>query len=408
MKKIIVIDTSYNLNKIKKLKIENIIYSRSLNDYFTKVISVHPVSTIDEQDSYKEKYGNFNIIKLDSKHYYIEGKIGYFKSLKFLNSINFLIAQIQLFIFLKKYIKDEKINFIKAGSPNYAGLFAYMLSKFTSIPYILRIGSNNDKIYEVTKRPIEKRFFKLRIVEKFFEKKIIKNASHIIAANNNNLNFALKNSARLNNSSVIRYSSLVNSLHYVDPKDRMFDINLFQKYNLKKNNFIVYVGRLEEVKHPIDPILVLQKLKKEGFELKLIMFGDGSQRKKLKNYCFKNGIDNHVIFAGNVDQITLSKIIPYASLVLSPHTGRALVEVGLGRVPVVAYDIDWQSELIIHEETGELVPYRDLEKFFSSAKKILNKNSYSKLLSTNLRRLCINLFDPNKTIEEEVKIYENL
>ena len=46
MKKIIIIDTSYNLKKINKLKLNQVIESRNLDNYFAKVFSVHPLSSV--------------------------------------------------------------------------------------------------------------------------------------------------------------------------------------------------------------------------------------------------------------------------------------------------------------------------------------------------------------------------
>ena len=408
MKKIIIIDTSYNLKKINKLKLNQVIESRNLDNYFAKVFSVHPLSTIEEPNSYKRKFGKYNLIKISNDHLFIEGKIGFSKYLNFLSIFNFFISQLHLFIFLSNLIKKENIGYIKGGSPNYSGFFSYLLSKYNSIPYVIRVGSNNDKIYEVTSRPVEKKFFKLRFIEKYFENIVLKNASFVIAANKNNLNFALQNSAKIRLSKVIRYSHLIDPIHFIDPDKREINEDLFNLYNINKNNYIIYVGRLEKVKHPIDTILVLKELINENKDLKLVIFGDGSEKKNLIEFYKINNIQNNIIFAGNVSQEILANIIPFAALAISPHTGRALVEVGLSRIPVVAYDIDWQSELINSGITGELVPYRDIIKLITSSKKILKNLKYSKSIANNLRDRCIKLFDPKKAIKEEVDIYEKI
>lgn len=44
--KLLVIDTSYNLNAIKEKKLYEAIFSRDLNGFFEKVWSVHPLADI--------------------------------------------------------------------------------------------------------------------------------------------------------------------------------------------------------------------------------------------------------------------------------------------------------------------------------------------------------------------------
>ena len=95
---------------------------------------------------------------MNKSHLFIEGKIGKFLFIKQLKIINFIFSQVELFFYLKKLILKEKIDFIKANDPHYNSLLAYLLSKFTNTPFIVRVSGNFDKIYEDTKKPIMKRF----------------------------------------------------------------------------------------------------------------------------------------------------------------------------------------------------------------------------------------------------------
>jgi glycosyltransferase involved in cell wall biosynthesis len=94
--------------------------------------------------------------------------------------------------------------------------------------------------------------------------------------------------------------------------------------------------------------------------------------------------------------------------VISPSTGRALSEAALASVPVVAYDIDWQGELIKNEETGLLVPYMDLEEFSSATDRFLKDNAFAEKMAHNLREKAMEMLDPVKLNNHEISQYEAL
>ena len=99
---------------------------------------------------------------MNKSHLFIEGKIGKFLFIKQLKIINFIFLKLSFFLFEKINIK-RKIDFIKANDPHYNSLLAYLLSKFTNTPFIVRVSGNFDKIYEDTKKLIMKRFFYFQI-----------------------------------------------------------------------------------------------------------------------------------------------------------------------------------------------------------------------------------------------------
>ena len=113
-------------------------------------------------------------------------------------------------------------------------------------------------------------------------------------------------------------------------------------------------------------------------------------------------------FAGNRSQDWLLRVLPLSGVVISPLTGRALSEAALASVPVVAYDIDWQGELIENEKTGLLVPYMDIEGFNSATEHFLQDNVFAKKMARNLREKAMVMLDPEKLNSHEISEYEKL
>ena len=71
----------------------------------------------------------------------------------------------------------------------------------------------------------------------------------------------------------------------------------------------------------------------------------------------------------NKNQDWIYEMLTITTLVISPHTGRALCEAALAGSLIVAYDIDWQKEIIIHNQTGMLTEYKNIKQLFDFSKK---------------------------------------
>ena len=112
-------------------------------------------------------------------------------------------------------------------------------------------------------------------------------------------------------------------------------------------------------------------------------------------------MENQVVFAGNADQDWLPKVLPLASAVTLPHAGRALFEVALGEVPIVAYDVNWQGEIIQTGITGELVCHLDHEGIADSLERLLKVSGYARKLGEAVRNHIIKMMDPETLDKHE-------
>ena len=88
--------------------------------------------------------------------------------------------------------------------------------------------------------------------------------------------------------------------------------------------------------------------------------------------------------------------------------GRALTESALGAAPIVAYDVDWQSELIQSGVTGELVPYLDWEKMADSVEHFLVNPEYARSMGEAVRKLALEMMDPAVLDQHERDTYQKV
>ncbi len=405
--KLLVIDTSYSLEDINKKKLHQAIFSRDLNGYFKKVWSIHPFASLVTSENWSNKYGSAKTYILNKKHIFIEGKIGRYRVFKFIPFLNFVIAQIEIFFLLKKIILEEKINIIKSSDPLYNSLLAYMLSKSTKIPFLVRVSGNFDKIYKDTKKPIMGKLFFFRFIEKYIEKFIFKKANFVIAPNRDNLKYALNNGVKIKNSKIIRYGNLIHKSHLINPKLRIKKNYFKKEFDISSHfKILIYVGRLEKVKRVIDLVEIMKNLNDKS--IKLLVVGTGSLEKRIKEITQIESLDKQILLVGEKDQNWLSKCLPNCSCFIATHTGRALAEASFAGLPVAGYDIDWHSEIIENNVNGFLVPPGNKKKLALSINKIIKSPMLSKKFSKNLRLKAEKILSPKKIINSEIECFKKI
>ena len=407
-RKLLVLDTSYTLEAIVERKLQSSVTCRDLDGFFEHVWTVHPFATLLTSDRWTPRYGRAVATPISERHSFIEGKVGRFAGLKRLFLANFLIGQLGLLLSLRRLIRAEAISVIRVGSPLYLGLFGLALKYLTGVPMVIRVGANHDKTFETTGQPMEPRLMRSRRIEKIVERFVFPRADLVAGANQDNLDFALANGARPERSTLFRYGNLIDARHLVPPAERAVDRAALDALGIEPRKFLLYVGRLEPVKHPDDVIATLAAVRARGHDVKAVMAGDGRMRAALEAQAAEAGVADAVVFTGNLDQERLALLFPLAAVIVSPHTGRALSEAALGAAPVVAYDIDWQGEIIETGVTGILVPAGDRQGLADAATSMLDDPGKAAALGAALRERALTMLDAEALNEHEREQYRRL
>jgi glycosyltransferase involved in cell wall biosynthesis len=406
-RKLLVLDTSYGYEAIVARQLQASVTCRDLGGFFEHVWTVHPFASLVSEGA-TTRFGRPDVHQLSPIHSFIDGKIGRFEALHGSFVANFLLSQADLIARLVGLIRRERISVIRAGEPLYTGLLAWALSRACGIPFIVRVAANFDQLYESTGRQANPRLFPSIAVEKKILRFVLTRADLAAAVNQDNLNFAFAYGARESSSTIFRYGNLIDKRHVADPATRPRDATLLDEFWPRPYRFLLHVGRLEPIKCPADVLHILALVRANGHDVKLLMVGDGQQRAELGRLAHELGIEQHVAFTGNRGQDWLSHMIPQAAVVVSPITGRALSEAAFGSAKIVAYDLDWQRELIRTGETGELVPARSCEKAARSVERFLSDPAYGDRMGAAVRRAAFEMLDPATLDRHEREAYTRL
>jgi glycosyltransferase involved in cell wall biosynthesis len=407
-RKLLVLDTSYSLEAIRERQLIHSVTCRDLNGFFRHVWTVHPFASLVTSPDWASRCGKPDTHELTRDHTFIEGKIGRYPGLQWAAPLNFLLSQLSLFVTLLRLIRREKISVIRVGDPLYLGLFGWALSRLSGIPFLVRLNGNHDKVYETTGHPLQRRIFFTRKIEKLVERFIFARTDLLAALNQDNLDFALANGARPAFSTLFRLGNLIDERHFAEPASRPDAGNLLSEMAVQPGRFLVCIGRLESVKHPDDVVHVLAQVRERGHDVKAIFVGDGQMRQALGALAERLGVQGEIIFCGNKDQGWLAQVVPHAAAVVSPITGRALTEAALAAAPVVAYDIDWQREMVETGVTGELVPHLAIKEMASAVVRFLDDRVYARAMGDAIRQRAMMMLDPELLNQHERDQYSLL
>jgi glycosyltransferase involved in cell wall biosynthesis len=124
------------------------------------------------------------------------------------------------------------------------------------------------------------------------------------------------------------------------------------------------IARLFPLKGHDDLIAAAKQVVEREPNVRFLLVGDGILRERLQQQIAASGLTPYFHFAGLVDPTEIPKYLGAMDLLV--HTSlreglaRALPQALIAGKPVVSYDIDGAREVCITNETGVLVPPRDL------------------------------------------------
>jgi len=105
-------------------------------------------------------------------------------------------------------------------------------------------------------------------------------------------------------------------------------------------------------------------------DFSLIIIGDGTQLKNLKNLAHKLNIEDKVLFKGRIPNIELPQLLQaanfYISMPLTEGVSASLFEAMASNCYPIVTDIEGNQSWVKHRENGQLIPVNDYEALAES------------------------------------------
>ncbi|NNE00317.1 MAG: glycosyltransferase [Pirellulaceae bacterium] len=172
---------------------------------------------------------------------------------------------------------------------------------------------------------------------------------------------------------------------------------------------ILAVGRLWPQKRYRDLIWAAELLASMRTDTTLVILGDGPQRGELLRHRDAVTTPDHVRFAGSRDDV--AQLLPHADAfwIGSEYEGQSnsVIEAMQAGVPVIASDIAANRDLVVHEQTGRLVPLGDRADFARQTHDLLENPEVSEQLAATARERIATEFTVQAMTDKHADLYEN-
>lgn len=336
----------------------------------------------------------------------------------------------EAFIIAEK-LKEVGIDIIHAHDPFscYTSIFVkYMINK----PVILTMHTshgvlvNNDcyqgmcEGYNENKciRCEQERFYKLEPMYRIFDMRMrrlfLSNADKIICV------------SRKDKEDLIKYQGIKNNTvhinNWVSLEKKRVDggDKLRKRFNLsQKNKIILCVGRIVPQKGVEYLIRTLPLILKRYPECKVILTGrikqkwiPSSYEELVENLIKKSGLENNIIFTGEIPKDEMLAIYKLADVIALPtlHENMPLVHLEslAAGIPVVSTQLSVIKEFIVNGKNGLLVPPRNSMALARAIIKLLGDNRLRGRLIKNGYETVRKNFNPKEQVKKIIKVYREV
>lgn len=170
------------------------------------------------------------------------------------------------------------------------------------------------------------------------------------------------------------------------------------------------VGRLWFQKRVKDAIWAADLLKVVRDDVHLLIMGDGPQAERLRTFRDQCRIRDKVHFLGHRPDVP--RLLPHLSALWSTSAyegqSNSIMEAMAAGVPVVATDVPGTRDLVVHGETGFLVPVGDRASITRHTNNVLNDPALARRLGEAGRRRMLSEFPVERMVARYAALYREL
>ena len=182
------------------------------------------------------------------------------------------------------------------------------------------------------------------------------------------------------------------------------------KFGWNGDFVIISTGRLALEKNWRDLIQAGSQVIKNNMHVKLVLLGDGPQRKELEHQAKELGVSNKVEFVGMVPYEDVASYLVaadlYAFTSLTETQGLGTLEAMAAGLPVAAYEADGTRDVVVNGENG-LLTEANSNVLAQVIMNLINESGQIKKLGAGALSTARQL-DIRVLVKELIKVYENL
>lgn len=185
------------------------------------------------------------------------------------------------------------------------------------------------------------------------------------------------------------------------------DFGLLTRFGMNADEPVVlYVGRLARDKDVLSLIDAIPTIHRAHPRAQFVFVGDGSERAAIERRVAEAPWGARVFLLGFQPMPVVRGLLATASVTWIPKGGFAVLEAAAAGVPLVAFDVDWQGELIHDGRSGRLVPHGDATAMAEAVSGLLAHPERARALARELKRHATATFGREAATAAEIAVYE--
>ena len=240
-------------------------------------------------------------------------------------------------------------------------------------------------------------------------------------------NFVIENSDFITVNSVATRNELVNRFPAYSSKVKIIpmgvDINIFKKRTVKKpkkyakNNILLFVGRLSDQKGLQFLIESMPAVVKYNSKVKLLIIGEGSYGKNLREKVHNTKMQAYVEFLGSKSKLDLAKFYNFADIFIIPSLstktgtealGLSLLEAMASGCAVIGTKVGGIPFLIKDNYNGLLIKQKDSHELSNVIITLLKGKRRSKKFGNNAIKFVRENYSWDKISKGFITVYKSL
>lgn len=323
-------------------------------------------------------------------------------------------ATVQLSIFKKtKTALTEYIEIITSFKPDIIHSHLYVseiVSREVIFPNISYISHLHGYETQYTNFTIGTILSKRKLINWFEKRRLIKKYkkcnNHFIAVSNYVNNFFIN---AMPSFFLDKITLLPNAINF----SKFYNENCFLQRNIIKNNSeeikLINTGSFDDNKNHIFLIDVVEYLKKKKNKVKLIILGDGPNKRKIENIIKERKLDNEILIMGKVDNVSkfLYNSTVYVHAAKYEAFGLSLLEAMASGLPVVSLDGKGNRDVVKNGVNGFMLDKPDVIMFAEKIIELATKPDLYNSMSENAVKFAAD-FDIKNYVDKLMQLYNKI
>ena len=250
---------------------------------------------------------------------------------------------------IRNVLRRDSVSVVRASDPFWTALLAWSVTRATGVPLAVSIHADWIQRARLDRRAVPRLLGSFRLA-RLLARFTLRQADFVIVIRESLVDEAVRLGAPPERVLVMP--------HVVE--DELFHLSSDTDVSASEAPYAFFAGRLSRENYVYDMLESL-RLVPEDLGLQLVLAGEGVEARALAELIARDPfLQGRVTLLGPIPRQDVQVWRQGATANLCLMGGYSLIEAAASARPVIAYDVEWHSELVVDGQTGFLVREGDV------------------------------------------------